>query len=199
MEQLWLLTSMTCNNILLNIITQSANIHVTMRTNQNSLNELKIILFSVILLHSWSVLLIVAAVGLVLGRGGGILEHSYYVFMMGLGGNLGSGRQFMSWIHAQDVAGIMCHAIESPEVSGVLNAVAPAFNTNAEYTTALAKAMNRPACLPVPKFALSAIFGPVRADVMTTGSKIWPKRTLDSGYEFLYPDLQSACHEIVNQ
>ena len=141
----------------------------------------------------------IVLLGLALGRNGGLINNMYLPFWLGLGGHIGSGKQFFPWVHVQDVVGIIHHAITSPTVHGILNAVAPHTNTNAEFTTTFAQAMWRWACIPVPEFILSIIFGSERTKVMTTGAKIVPQRTLESGYAFHYPDLNSACREIVNQ
>jgi len=81
-------------------------------------------------------------------------------------------------------------------VQGVLNAVAPQATTNAEFTTALARAMWRPALFPMPSAVLKLIYGRERASVITDGQKVIPKRTLESGYQFIYPDILSACRQV---
>lgn len=134
-------------------------------------------------------------IGLVLGRDGGMIQNLYVPFFLGVGGRIGSGTQWFPWIHARDCAGIIVHAIENDNVSGVMNAVAPAADTNSDFTKAFASAMWRPALFPVPEFALNLVFGAERAGPMVKGPKVVPKRTLESGYEYRYPDLASACKE----
>ena len=137
--------------------------------------------------------------GLVLGRDGGLIATQYIPFYLGLGGPMGSGKQYFSWIHVRDCAGIITHAIENPKVSGILNAVSPDLATNQQFTDSFAKALWRWAILPMPVWVLSLIFGAKRASVMTTGCQILPQRTLESGYQFVYPKLDKALHQIVHQ
>jgi len=134
--------------------------------------------------------------GIVLGRDGGAIKQMFMPFLFGVGGKLGSGEQWFPWIHVDDVAGIITHAIETDSVSGVLNAVAPLPATNSEFTEAFAKAMWRPAVFPVPAFALKWLYGPERAKALLEGQHVSPKRTLESNYQYLYPDLASACKEV---
>ena len=133
-----------------------------------------------------------------MGRDGGTIQNIILPFYLGVGGRLGSGNQWFPWIHVEDVAGIITHAVESDPVTGVLNAVAPATNTNSEFTAAFAKALNRPACIPVPEFALNLIYGSVRAKAILEGQKVIPKKTLESGYQFKYPNLEAACKEFAH-
>jgi uncharacterized protein (TIGR01777 family) len=119
----------------------------------------------------------------------------YFPFWFGLGGRIGSGKQWLPWIHAGDAAGIFAHAIEKEHVSGILNGTAPNPVTNAEFTAAFGKAMWRPTFLPVPEFTLNMIYGPERAKVLLQGQKVLPKRTLESGYKFTFPEITAACEE----
>lgn len=140
--------------------------------------------------------------GVVLGRDGGAMKQMLLPFWLGLGGTLGSGRQPFPWIHVSDLAGIIAHALEHPgEVSSpspqVFNGIAPALNTNYEFTKELGRIMRRPTILPVPGFFISALMGSERAMVLTQGQKVIPKRTQEAGYHYKYPDLSSALMEIV--
>ncbi|KAJ8336515.1 hypothetical protein SKAU_G00377350 [Synaphobranchus kaupii] len=142
--------------------------------------------------------------GAVLGRGGGAMKQMLPPFWLGLGGTLGSGQQPFPWIHVSDLAGIMALSLEAPlppcpaaDGPEVLNAVAPALNTNREFTKALGRALRRPTLLPVPGFAMRALLGAERAVVLMEGQRVVPKRTLDLGYKYQYPDLQAALGEIV--
>ena len=116
-------------------------------------------------------------------------------FFLGFGGKISSGKQWFPWIHVEDVAGIIYYAIQNERVNGVLNATAPHYITNAEFTRAFASQLWRPALCTVPEFALNFVYGSERAQALTTGAKVIPKRTLDLGYEYLYPDIKSACKE----
>ena len=125
-----------------------------------------------------------------------MIQQSYIPFYLGLGGRIGSGTQWFPWIHISDIVGIYKHVITNPNVSGVLNGVAPEPATNMDFTQAFAKALNRPAFFPVPGFMMQLVFGEQRAKVILQGQKVIPERTLKSGYEFEYPDLQSACRQL---
>ena len=123
-------------------------------------------------------------------------------FWLGLGGTLGSGRQPFPWIHVSDLAGIIAHALEQPADTTspspqVLNGVAPALTTNYEFTKELGRIMTRPTIFPVPEFVMKALLGSERAIVLTQGQNVIPKRTLEVGFEYKYPDLTSALKEIV--
>ena len=96
------------------------------------------------------------------------------------------------------VLGIITHSIENEHVSGTLNAVAPDYVTNLEFTKSFAAAMWRPAFIPVPAFILNLVYGEERAKAMLEGQKVIPKRTIESGYNFIYSDIDSACKECSN-
>ncbi|XP_040000072.1 epimerase family protein SDR39U1 isoform X2 [Xiphias gladius] len=140
--------------------------------------------------------------GAVLGRDGGAMKQMLLPFWLGLGGTLGSGRQPFPWIHVSDLAGIIAHALEhranTPSPSPqVFNGVAPALNTNYEFTKELGRVLRRPTIFPVPGFVMNALMGSERAVVLTQGQKVIPKRTLEAGFQYKYPDLTSALKEIV--
>lgn len=126
-------------------------------------------------------------------------------FWLGLGGTLGSGQQPFPWIHVSDLAGIIARSLEAPSPAPaaggpeVLNGVAPVLDTNREFTEALGRALRRPTLLPVPGFAMRALLGAERAVVLMEGQRVAPKRTLETGYEYQYPDLQAALKEIVGR
>ncbi|ESO87842.1 hypothetical protein LOTGIDRAFT_219736 [Lottia gigantea] len=136
--------------------------------------------------------------GVVLGRNGGMIDNIRLPFKMGLGGVIGSGKQWLPWIHLSDIAGIFDHAIQNDNVSGILNGVAPEATTYAQFVKAYAKAMHKPAFFPTPAFAMNTIFGPERAKVILEGQNVMPKRTLESGFKFEYPTIEKAVDEIVN-
>jgi NAD dependent epimerase/dehydratase family enzyme len=103
----------------------------------------------------------------------------------------------MSWIHQDDVAGIMIHAAAHQNVSGVLNAVAPEPVTNKDFSKSLGRALGRPSFFPVPAFMLKLRFGQV-AEVITTGQRVSPRRTLDSGYHFRHPTIDGALQNVLS-
>uniref|UniRef100_A0A3Q3X4F1 Uncharacterized protein n=1 Tax=Mola mola TaxID=94237 RepID=A0A3Q3X4F1_MOLML len=140
--------------------------------------------------------------GVVLGRDGGAMKQMLLPFWLGLGGTLGSGRQPFPWIHVSDLAGIIAHALEQPADATspspqVFNGVAPALTTNYEFTKELGRIMTRPTIFPVPEFVMKALLGSERAIVLTQGQNVIPKRTLEVGFQYKYPDLTSALKEIV--
>lgn len=141
--------------------------------------------------------LVTLRIGVVLGRGGGVIQQTIWPFWLGLGGILGSGKQYFPWIHLDDMTGIIFHALENDHVTGVLNAVAPQVVTNESYTKEYAGALWRPAILPTPSFAINFIFGQDRGKILLEGQKVIPKRTLETGYKFHYPELKQALAEIV--
>nr|XP_061795748.1 epimerase family protein SDR39U1-like isoform X2 [Nerophis lumbriciformis] len=144
----------------------------------------------------------------VLGRDGGAMKQMLLPFWLGLGGTLGSGRQPFPWIHVSDLAGIIAQSLEPPPSSDppagappstplVLNGVAPTLNTNYEFTKELGRLLSRPTIFPVPAFVLNTLLGTERAVVLAQGQKVVPKRTLETGFQYKYPDLTSALKEIV--
>lgn len=140
--------------------------------------------------------------GAVLGRDGGAMKQMLLPFWLGLGGTLGSGRQPFPWIHVTDLAGIIVQSLEStieapPTVPQVYNGVAPALNTNYEFTKELGRVLRRPTIFPVPGFVMNTLMGSERAVILTQGQKVIPKRTLESGFQYKYPDLTSALKQIV--
>jgi uncharacterized protein len=129
--------------------------------------------------------------GIVLASAGGALGKMLTPFRLGVGGPVAGGRQYMSWIHADDVVGMMLAAIEDERWSGPVNATAPEPVTNAAFSRALGKALHRPSLLPVPGFALRALYGKM-AEIVTTGARAVPAKALVLGYEFSQPRLDQA-------
>jgi uncharacterized protein (TIGR01777 family) len=129
-------------------------------------------------------------IGVVLAAGGGALPRMLPPFRMGVGGRLGSGRQWMSWIHLEDLAALFQWAVES-QVRGPLNAVAPNALTNSDFTRKLAHALRRPAVFPVPEFALRLLFGEM-ADVLLASQRVMPTAAEAAGFRFRFPQLASA-------
>ncbi|HQF86682.1 MAG TPA: TIGR01777 family oxidoreductase [Acidobacteriota bacterium] len=135
--------------------------------------------------------------GVVLGAAGGLLARLLTPFRLGLGGRLGSGRQYMSWIARDDVVGAIHHALMDPDVIGPVNVTAPTPVTNADFTRTLATVLRRPAVLPVPAAALRLAFGELADALMLYGQRALPGRLLAAGYVFRFPDLESALrHEL---
>jgi uncharacterized protein (TIGR01777 family) len=112
-------------------------------------------------------------------------------FRLGLGGPLGSGRQNMSWVHREDLVGLVLHALDHPELQGPVNATAPGVVTNAEFSSALGRALHRPAVLPAPAFGLRLLLGEA-SSVLLASQRCVPERALASGYDFRHPELDGA-------
>jgi len=118
-------------------------------------------------------------------------------FKLGVGGKLGSGQQWMSWVTLEDVVGIIRMAIEKGEVRGAVNVVAPGAVQNAEFTKALSKALHRPAIFPAPAFALRLALGEMADALLLSSQRVAPSRLEQQGYRFLYADLASALKSVL--
>lgn len=129
--------------------------------------------------------------GIVITKRGGALQKMLPLFKLGLGGPLGDGQQYMSWIHLEDVLRGIAHLIDNESCSGVYNFTAPNPVTNAQFSRQLASALSRPCLFSVPKFMLRFIMGEM-ADLVLYGQRVVPKRLEDSGYQFIYPELSQA-------
>jgi uncharacterized protein (TIGR01777 family) len=130
--------------------------------------------------------------GLVLSKNGGLLKQLLPPFKLGVGGPIAGGDQYMSWVHIEDVVGLFLWALDDHRVWGVINGTAPNPVTNRELSKALGRALNRPAFMPVPKFAVAALRGGELANVVAGGARVIPRRALDLGYEFRHPELDEA-------
>lgn len=129
--------------------------------------------------------------GFVLGNDGGAMQLIAPVFRLGGGGPLGNGRQWMSCIHVDDVAGIILHALERDDVSGALNAVLPDPVRNADFTRAIARAVRRPAFLPAPSFAIKLALGEL-SHLLLDSQRIAPRATIASGYLYRHPTIEAT-------
>lgn len=134
--------------------------------------------------------------GVVLSTEGGALKKMSAPFKLGLGGPLGSGKQWFPWIHIDDIAGIFQHAIVNGSLAGPVNGVAPHPVTNSDFTREFARALGRPAFLPVPEIGLKVLMGEM-AEVLVGSQRVLPKAALDSGYEFRYPQLARALADLL--
>jgi hypothetical protein len=140
--------------------------------------------------------LVIVRIGVVLAPDGGALATMLTPFKLGVGGPVGNGRQWMSWVHIDDVVDILLLAIDHPEVTGILNGAAPEPVTNKQFSKALGRALGRPSFFPVPVFALRLRFGQV-AEVIATGQRVLPKRTQDFGYSFRFPRVDEALADVL--
>jgi len=130
--------------------------------------------------------------GVVLAAKGGALAKMLPLFRAGLGGVLGSGRQYVSWVALDDLVGIVLHALAREELRGPVNAVAPRPVTNRELTSALARRLSRPAFLPVPAFALRLALGEMADALLLSGARVTSRRLEETGYRFLHPGIEEA-------
>jgi hypothetical protein len=136
--------------------------------------------------------------GLVLSAKGGALGKMLTPFKLGLGGRIGSGKQWWSWIHIDDLVGGILHAIGTEGLAGPVNMVAPNATRNAEFTKVLASVLGRPAIFPVPAFALGLAFGKMAADELFLASQlVRPAKLEASGYRFQYEELPGALESLV--
>lgn len=135
--------------------------------------------------------------GVVAGPGGGFLERMILPFKLGLGGRLGSGTQYMPWIHRDDVVGALIWMMENPNASGPFNVVSPNPATNAEFTRTLGKVLHRPTLFPAPAPVLKVALGEM-ARLLLTGQKAIPERLTQEKFEFRYPDLEQALSQSVS-
>jgi uncharacterized protein (TIGR01777 family) len=135
-------------------------------------------------------------VGVVLGQGGGALAKMLLPFRLGAGGPLGSGRQWMSWIHIDDMVGLIIHALDNGDLSGPMNSTAPTPVTNREFSKTLGRVLRRPAFFPAPGFALRIVVGEF-ANVLLEGQKVLPRKAQASGYEFRFGELEPALRDVL--
>jgi len=131
-------------------------------------------------------------IGLVLGTEGGMLGRLLTPFELGLGGRIGRGRQWMSWIARDDLVRLIAHVIATPSLTGAVNATAPEPVTNATFTRALARALRRPALLPVPAMLLRRLAGDLADELLIGGQRVLPDKAEASGFTFRHPTLSSA-------
>ncbi|MBI4051951.1 MAG: TIGR01777 family protein [Elusimicrobia bacterium] len=129
--------------------------------------------------------------GVVLGKGGGALAKMLPPFRMFVGGPLGDGRQWMSWVHIQDVAGLISFCLSHDSVSGAVNATAPEPMTNRDFSKALGNVLGRPSWAPVPGFVLKLLLGEM-SDLLLTGQRVLPARARELGYRFRFSSLMEA-------
>jgi len=135
--------------------------------------------------------------GIVLSAEGGALKKMLPPFRMGVGGRLGSGRQWMSWIHIQDMVGGIHHVIKTDLLQGPVNFVAPRPVTNAEFTETLASVLQRPAMFPIPVVAIQTIFGQMGQEVLLSSQRVEPARLVTSGYPFHCSELRKALEAVL--
>jgi len=137
-------------------------------------------------------------IGVVLGRGGGVLARLVPIFRLGLGGPVGDGKQWFSWIHLDDLVALIVWMLENDSVRGAYNASAPQPVTMGEFTRTLGRVLHRPALLPVPAFALRLRYGE-GAKTLLTGQRVLPVRAQAEGFRFAHPALEAALVELTQR
>ena len=136
--------------------------------------------------------------GIVLGRNGGALKRFLTPFRLGVGGRLGSGRQYISWVSLEDVTRAIYHSIVTESIEGPVNIVAPDPVTNAQFTRTLGRVLSRPTLFPVPGFALRILFGEV-VDSLLSSQRMDSTKLLESGFKFRHPELEGALRGAVGK
>ena len=136
-------------------------------------------------------------IGFILSPRGGGLARMLPPFRMGVGGRVGSGRQWMSWISIDDVVGVFQHALATDALWGAVNAVAPHPVTNAEFTRTLGRVLGRPTIFPVPAFAARLAFGEMAKDLLLSSQRAQPLKLQNSGFQFRHPELEGALRELL--
>lgn len=131
-------------------------------------------------------------IGVVLAKDGGALEKMLTPFKFGVGGIVGSGKQYMSWIALDDLTKIIHFALENENLRGAVNAVAPVAVTNQEFTKTLGKVLSRPTFLPVPEFAIKTLFGEMGETLLLEGARVYPQKLSDARFDFGFPNLEDA-------
>jgi uncharacterized protein len=145
---------------------------------------------------AWMTRVVLLRTGLPLDASGGALPRLALPFRLFAGGRLGSGKQYWSWIHIHDWVRMVRWAVEQPDINGPLNATAPAPATNRELADALGRALRRPAFAPAPAFALRLLLGDMADALILSGQRVLPAKATRGGFEFRYPDLDSALQQI---
>jgi len=149
--------------------------------------------------EEWGVRLVWIRTSPVLSAHGGVASKLMTLYRFGLGGPLGSGRQWFPWIHLYDETAAIRFLLKNERQQGAFNLVAPELIRQKGFAQALGKALRRPAILPSPALALKLLLGEMAPELLLAGQKARPKRLLEAGYKFLFPDIDSALKEIVPQ
>jgi uncharacterized protein len=138
-------------------------------------------------------------IGIVLAAGGGALQKMLPPFKMGVGGRIGDGRQWMSWVDVQDIVGAIHHLLKIGLLSGPVNLVAPKPVTNADFTKTLASVLSRPAIFPMPAFAARLAFGQMADELLLASQRVAPSKLIASGYSFRFSELRASLQAILGR
>ncbi len=136
-------------------------------------------------------------IGVVMSADGGALQKMLLPFRLGMGGRLGDGRQWQSWVSVQDVAGAIQHVLNDDSLQGPVNTVAPNPVTNGDFTRTLASVLKRPALFPMPAFAVRLVFGQMGDELFLASQRVEPAKLIASGYQFQHPELRKALRKIL--
>jgi uncharacterized protein len=136
-------------------------------------------------------------IGVVLAKDGGALEKMLTPFKLGVGGVVGSGKQWMPWIALDDLLNVIIFALENEELKGAVNTISPDAVTNEGFTKALGKAVHRPTILPIPEFAIRLLYGEMGETLLLQGQRMIPEKLQDAGFEFQYPKLENALKHVL--
>ena len=138
-----------------------------------------------------------ARFGIVLSSKGGALKKMLLPFKMGLGGVIGSGEQYMSWVSIDDAVAMIQHVISDESIHGPVNFVTPNSISNREFTKTLGSVLHRPTIFPLPAVVAQLVFGEMANELLLSGARVYPKILLESGYKFLHPDLSQALEHLL--
>lgn len=137
-------------------------------------------------------------IGVVLAKDGGALDKMLTPFKLGVGGVVGSGKQWMPWIALDDLLNVIIFALENAELNGAVNTISPGIVTNEEFTKALGAALSRPTILPIPEFAIRLLYGEMGETLLLQGQRMIPEKLQDAGFEFQYPKLETALKHVLS-
>ena len=149
--------------------------------------------------HQAGIRVVNLRIGIVLTLEGGALARMYTPFRLGLGGRIGDGRQYMSWISREDLTAIVRYALETEDLAGPVNAVSPQPVTNAEFTRLLGMVLKRPTSFTVPSFLVQLAFGEMGRDLLLASSRVRPERLLEAEFAYRHPDLKSALDDLLQR
>ena len=149
--------------------------------------------------HARGIRVVNLRTGIVLSPQGGALAQMLTPFKLGVGGVLGSGNQYMSWIAIDDMLGVVLHALTDTSVRGPVNTVAPRAVTNYEFTKTLGKVLHRPTVFPVPAFAVNLLFGEMGDALLLGSTRVTPTCLKETGFEFAYRDLEGALRHVLGR
>ena len=149
--------------------------------------------------ESRGIRVVYARFGVVLSPQGGALGKMLPIFKCGLGGPLGGGRQIMSWVALDEIPYLVSYLIDRPPIRGTVNCVSPSAVSNREFTDILGRVIRRPVIFPVPGFGIKLLFGKMGEELLLGGARVVPRRLLENGYSFQYPDLEKALENILKE